>query len=1050
MKTEYPLTGGVTRFQITWPYLAKDHVVVLVDDTPHTHTWVSDHELSVTDPFGGPVLGTKLTIMRVTPDVENYAQITDASNLTAEQLNQMRRQLLYLIQERAGGMAGYIGAAVGAVSGDLQDITSNLDNIENILAALTADLVTLNALKADVAFAKNEAAQLRDDLLAEIDATAGQITAIQHSLDVLTVGQRDFGARVSLESVTRLTEDSALAFQIGTVDARLTTEKAALESSITQVDQARETGDAALAQRVVSLESKVDVGGSTVSALINQAATTLAAADSAQALQTQVLQASIDGAQLAINGGMVPGGLVYGNAVYTARTAAGVPQGAPGNYVAKATLRDNLEAVYRTVPVLPGETLDFTCWVGLTVSIGCAVGMVVELRDAAGTVTGYHCPNILGNFTGWKQVASAWVVPVGVAQIRLGLWIDYSGDGSKTAYFTSFSVARHSAMLAQVEQSAAASVSRLGVVESNYTLKAYARSDGKTAVAGIGLAASAGGAVAQSEIILMADRLIVTPPGDPNGPMEPLLVQGTVNGVPTTVFPAGKVGDKIVAARMLVDGAIEARHMLLVGSGGAALNLDPACADGTAWLTGADPNSTGTRTVVNVSDGAAGLTVLRTTGPVMTTSRNFPVIPGKTYKVSAWMRQVTAGGATYLRLEIHNASGTLVGYQLVGIDTGVGPVTEGITLSSAWQHVQGTIVAQAGAAYGFLTAHTNWVNGGGVADMQDVRVEEQIDYSLIVQGGIKADRIDTRGLSIKDAAGNVILAAGTALSSSYVTPAAGWLNSNIAYGGNLVYNPAFDMGMDGWSYGGGNGMSPAYSGIDLNPAWYLAGSGKGRSVLFARQDGRSGVGDPYFEYNSVSIPVTPGQRYIVSAYSGAHRCSVSVFLRGKDTSGNVTTDGNGWSTNGGWAPGGPDLASYARHVGVWDCPVGTATVEVLLRKHNTDAGFSDSWMFITRVMLEAARAGGTEASAWSGTGMDGTAVRSSNPITAGNASTYIANAAIGTAQVGVLTAGNLTVTALSNTINGGAGSGGRVVVSANKVEVYDTSNALRVKMGYLL
>ena len=69
-------------------------------------------------------------------------------------------------------------------------------------------------------------------------------------------------------------------------------------------------------------------------------------------------------------------------------------------------------------------------------------------------------------------------------------------------------------------------------------------------------------------------------------------------------------------------------------------------------------------------------------------------------------------------------------------------------------------------------------------------------------------------------------------------------------------------------------------------------------------------------------------------------------------------------------------------------------------------------------------------------------------ITAGNASTFIAAAAIGSAQVGVLVAGNLTVSALSNTINGGAGAGvDRVSISTNKIEVYDSANTLRIKIG---
>ena len=54
-----------------------------------------------------------------------------------------------------------------------------------------------------------------------------------------------------------------------------------------------------------------------------------------------------------------------------------------------------------------------------------------------------------------------------------------------------------------------------------------------------------------------------------------------------------------------------------------------------------------------------------------------------------------------------------------------------------------------------------------------------LDMARINTGAITAEKIDSRGLSIKDASGNVILAAGTPLSSGNITPAAGWLNSNV-------------------------------------------------------------------------------------------------------------------------------------------------------------------------------------------------------------------------------------------------------------------------------
>lgn len=93
-------------------------------------------------------------------------------------------------------------------------------------------------------------------------------------------------------------------------------------------------------------------------------------------------------------------------------------------------------------------------------------------------------------------------------------------------------------------------------------------------------------------------------------------------------------------------------------------------------------------------------------------------------------------------------------------------------------------------------------------------------------------------------------------------------------------------------------------------------------------------------------------------------------------------------------------------------------------------------------------AGGVLSGAGGGTvtisGLDSTVVRSANPITAANISTYIAAAAIGSAQIG-----SLSVGLMSTAINGGASTGARVEMASNVIRVYDSSNVLRVKIGNL-
>lgn len=102
-----------------------------------------------------------------------------------------------------------------------------------------------------------------------------------------------------------------------------------------------------------------------------------------------------------------------------------------------------------------------------------------------------------------------------------------------------------------------------GNANANYTIKVTARSDGRFAVAGIGLNATAPEAgPAQSEIILAADQFFFVPSSAGlNAPPTPLLAAGLVDGVPTTVFNSGLWGDQAVEARVIVDGTIEARHV---------------------------------------------------------------------------------------------------------------------------------------------------------------------------------------------------------------------------------------------------------------------------------------------------------------------------------------------------------------------------------------------------------------------------------------------------------------------------------------------------------
>lgn len=97
-------------------------------------------------------------------------------------------------------------------------------------------------------------------------------------------------------------------------------------------------------------------------------------------------------------------------------------------------------------------------------------------------------------------------------------------------------------------------------LQAQYTLKtSVRRADGRSVMAGIGLAATASNDYTGSEILLMADKVLFVNPNSVDGKLVPILEVGTVDGAATLVVPSTNVGDKTLPGRVLVDGSVEAR-----------------------------------------------------------------------------------------------------------------------------------------------------------------------------------------------------------------------------------------------------------------------------------------------------------------------------------------------------------------------------------------------------------------------------------------------------------------------------------------------------------
>ena len=193
-------------------------------------------------------------------------------------------------------------------------------------------------------------------------------------------------------------------------------------------------------------------------------------------------------------------------------------------------------------------------------------------------------------------------------------------------------------------------------------------------------------------------------------------------------------------------------------------------------------------------------------------------------------------------------------------------------------------------------------------------------------------------------------------------------NSYIPSGVNLQYNSDFMNRRDGWVAAGGSGISgESDGGVNFSADWYLAPGGvAGSNVFWSCQNGRVGNDSYYYEYRGRECPVIGGRRYAISAYTGAHRCKVAVFAYVFDAAGNGLTNTylGVQNENNEESSGGKALSGYKRVYSVMTLPSNAAYVQVRLRKYDTKAGNSDSYMFVAQVQVEEAAASATTPGSW--------------------------------------------------------------------------------------
>lgn len=152
--------------------------------------------------------------------------------------------------------------------------------------------------------------------------------------------------------------------------------------------------------------------------------------------------------------------------------------------------------------------------------------------------------------------------------------------------------------------------------------------------------------------------------------------------------------------------------------------------------------------------------------------------------VPLWVAGQTVAVGAVRRLASNNAKQLVC--KTAGTTGGSAPSIAG---AIGTRVADGTAVWQISSRVSFyaLTVPTT-INGqsyGPGVKVDGAYIEEGTLYvpAAKIEGLLTADQIDTRNLTVRDAAGNVILSATTPLAASNITPAANWLNSNVTLSG---------------------------------------------------------------------------------------------------------------------------------------------------------------------------------------------------------------------------------------------------------------------------
>lgn len=298
---DYKTDGTTKRYTFGFPYLNRSHIMVTRDGgAPALFRFVDDHTIEAYTLFGDPIpKGEPLKIFRQTPDLDAFASYKDGALLTAEELNRARLQVLYLIQERSGGLAGSVSTVVALLTNEIETLSGALSSLQYSQGQLTAGLQTIGELNTRMESMEDGQAALQDLInktVADFDASKG---VVANRLDAVETEQGNLRSAVSSQIATLTGNDIAFASRVDKVEAKMEAldltgkdgkrEDEVIAAAVITSTIAEAKSHYSQAKTLTTLKSQFGA----VEAMIQTEATTRATADSALAQQITAIQVEI-------------------------------------------------------------------------------------------------------------------------------------------------------------------------------------------------------------------------------------------------------------------------------------------------------------------------------------------------------------------------------------------------------------------------------------------------------------------------------------------------------------------------------------------------------------------------------------------------------------------------------------------------------------------------------------------------------------------------------------------------------------------------------------